>query len=311
MAKVNGVGSLKALYANAKESISPKSLLKAFNRKISQITHPTKQPILSVSTDKTPPTPDKTIPNRAVNHHTPNNTKLPPPPGNPANPASAQKQAVYQNYERASQQLTDLNSIQHFKKDLLMGYGAGNLNDAQFSQLSGKVTAALFRLVRQGQVANLSLTVLTPLVGDDKAREIMKDVDTQLTTRLNTLRWGAAQHPSTLYENLANKGQQLSTLRDAIAFKRELLARTGSKELSSDKFQKLHINALVPALKKMAQKPEQAKQMTYKRLDLLVASTQAREILATCRKTLQKADQQLIRSLENLPAPPTDSPPEA
>ncbi|WP_211829326.1 hypothetical protein [Kistimonas asteriae] len=311
MAKVNGVGSLKALYSNAKESVSPKSLLKALNRKISQITHPTKQPVLSLSTDKTPPTPDKTLPTRTVSHHTPNNTTLSRPPGNPANPASAQKQAVYQNYERASQQLTDLNSIQRFKKDLLMGYGAGNLNDAQFSQLSGKVTSALFRLVRQGQVANLSLTLLTPLVGDDKAREIMKDVDTQLTTRLNTLRCGAAQHPNTLYENLSNKGKQLSTLRDAIAFKRELLARTGSKELSSDKFQKLHINALIPALKKLAQKPEQAKQMTYKRLSLLVGGFQATEILKICRSTLLKADMQLLKSLKNIPDPPTHTPPAA
>ncbi len=286
MSKVNGVGNLKAIFSNAKESISPKSLFKAFNRKVNQITHPSKQAVLSLSTDKFPRTPEKTLPSRVVSHHTSNNTKLSHPAGKPA---STQKQAVYDNYERASQQLTDLASIQRYKKDLLMGYSAGNLNGSQFSKLSGKVTSALFRLVRQGQVANLSLTVLTPLVGDDKAKEIMKDVDTQLTTRLNTLRWGAAQHPNTLYENLSNKGQQLSTLRDAIAFKRELLARTGSKELSSGNFQKLHINALVPALKKMAQKPEQAKQMTYKRLDLLVGSTQAREILATCRKTLQKS----------------------
>ena len=309
MAKVNGVGSLKALYANAKESISPKSLLKAFNRKISQITHPTKQPVLSLSTDKTPPTPDKTLPTRAVSHHTPNNTKLPRPPGNLANPASAQKQAVYQNYERASQQLTNLNSIQHFKKDLLMGYSAGNLNGTQFSQLSGKVTSALFRLVRQGHIANLSLHTLTPLVGDDKAKEIMKNVDAQLTTRLNTLKWGAVQQPNTLYENLSKKGQQLNTLRDAMAFKQELMARIGSKELSSDKFEKLHTNALFPALKKLAQEPEQARQMNYKNLNLLVGGTRAREILATCRKTRQKADQQIIRSLQNLPSPPTDKHP--
>ena len=144
MKEVNGASNRKAIYPSAKKSISPKSLLKAFTRKISQITHPTKQPVLSLSTDTPPATPDKKLPTRAVSHHTPNNTKLSRPPGNPANPVVAQKQAVYHNYERASQQLTDLNSIQRFKKDLLMGYGAGNLNNDQFSQLSGKVTSALF-----------------------------------------------------------------------------------------------------------------------------------------------------------------------
>lgn len=297
MTRVNGVGGLKAIFFDTKKSIAQKSLLTAFARKVAQITHPKKHTVSSLSTDKT--IPNKKLPTRAISPHTLNNTKLPPP----------QKQSVYQNYERISQQLTDLTSIQRFKKDLLIGYSAGNLNGVQFSKLSGKVTSAVFKLVRQGQVANLSLQVLRPLVGDDKAKEVMKSVDTQQTTRLNTLKWGAAQNSQKLYQTLSDKSHKLNTFREAIDFKKELLARTAAKELPSDKFQKLHTDALVPALKKLSQKPEQAKQMTYKRLELLVGNSQAANISQMCKKVLQKSDQQLLRNLKNLPAPPDGTPP--
>ena len=310
MPRINGSGGLKAIFPdNAGKSTAQQSLSTAFTRKVGQIIHPRKNTVLSLSTGKTTHAPDKKLSTRAVRHSASDNTGLSCSAGNPANQASPQKQAMYQRYERASQHLTDLTSIQRFKKDLFMGYSAGNLNAALFSKLSSKITSAVFRLVRQGR-ATLSLRVLEPLVGADKAREIMKNVDTQQVARLNALKWGAVQNPGQLYQTLSDKSHKLNTFREAIDFKRELLARTTAKELPPNKFQKLHTDALVPALKKLSQKPEQAKQMTYKRLELLVGSSQATEILKMCRRVLQKSDQQLTRSLENLPAPPTnDTPP--
>ena len=310
MPRINESGGLKAIFPdNAEKSTAQQSLSTAFTRKVGQIIHTRKNTALSLSIGTTTHAPDKKLSTRAVRHSASDNTGLSCSAGNPANQASPQKQAMYQRYERAAQHLTDVTSMQRFKKDLFMGYGAGNISAAQFSKLSSKVTSAVFRLVRQGQGATLSLRVLEPLVGDDKAREIMKNVDTQQVTRLNAIKWGAVQNPGQLYQTLSDKSHKLNSFREAIDFKRELLVRTTAKELPPNKFQKLHTDALVPALKKLSQKPEQARQMTYKRLELLVGSSQATEILKMCRRALQKSDQQLSRSLENLPAPPTDDTP--
>lgn len=179
MARINGPGGLKTIFSNnaekAEKSTAQQSLSTAFSRKVGQVIHPRENTALSLSTGNTTHAPDKNLSTRVISHSASGNTGFSCFAGNPANQASPQKQAMHQRYERASQHLTDLTSIQRFKKDLFMGYSAGNLNAALFSKLSSKITSAVFRLVRQGR-ATLSLQVLEPLVGADKAREIMKNV---------------------------------------------------------------------------------------------------------------------------------------
>ncbi|MCK5893134.1 MAG: hypothetical protein KAG53_01730 [Endozoicomonadaceae bacterium] len=249
--------------------------------------------------------PTKTMSNRTVNKQTSNST-LSLSQASLTHPASSKMNAIYKNYEKASQGLSDLHSIQTFKKDILTGYSVGNLNDSQYSTLSTKVTASLFKLVRQGKIQNLSMTVLTPLVGKDKAKELMTDVDAQLKNKLHATQWGAAQNPQKLLQSLSQKGGNLNSVSDAINFKREILSRVSAKELPLEKGNNLLQSYLPTALKKLAKKPDSARRLNDSLLKKLVDHQTASSLSRTCRLTLQTNDQKMMNQLEKAPLPPDE-----
>lgn len=304
MSKINTLMNIFRTNNNDRKNTAKKSLLTAFTNCHSRTVKRQEHNVTSAFPLKKLAVPTKKISSCTVRKQTPDSKNyLHRAPVSPQ--TSSKTNPIYQRYEKASQGLSDLHSIQSFKKDILMGYSAGSLNDSQYSTLSGKVTASVFKLVRQGNIQNLSMTILTPLVGKDKAKEIMNNVDTQLKTKLNTLQWGATQNSQKLHESLSQKGKNLNTVPDAINFKREVLSRVSAKELSLEKAKDLLQSCLPSALNKLAQKPDSAKQLNPSLLKNLVSSQQAQKISTTCNMTLQKNDQAIMAQMETAPLPPT------